>query len=272
MEKQELALVVIGFDGYEDVWDHYFELLERFWPDNPFPVYLVNQEKRPNYKNVTIINCGADAEWSKKAQAAVNQIDANYICLLLEDFFAGEVIHTQEIQDTLEWIIKEQIRYYKLFTFSKITTPLYKGISYLHTIPENMDYGISLQASIWERSFLKETLGEDNYNAWIFEANRLSDSKNATSSEAMQGCVYDSRNILKIQHGIVQSKYLPKTVKYFEKMGYSLDTTKREVMKGKSYRMYQIKKAAGNLPKGLKPIDKKTMKVFGMKFVSDQGK
>ncbi len=270
--KSALALVIIGYDGYEDVWEHYFELLDRFWPDNPYPVYLVNQEKRPSYKNVTVINCGADAEWSRKAQTAVEQIEADYICLLLEDFLAGQRIQTKEVEDTLEWIIKEQIRYYKLFTFSKIRTPHYKGISYLRTIPENMDYGISLQASIWERTFLKETLGTQNYNAWVFEADRLEESQNASSNLAMQGCVYDSRNILQIQHGIVQSKYLPNTVKYFERIGYPLNTKTREIMRGKNYRLYRLKKAAGNLPPSMKPMVKKVMKLFGMKFVSDQGK
>ena len=272
LKDNELAIVIIGFDGYKDVWEHFFTLFHKFWPDNPYPVYLVNEQGELAFDGVTVIHCGADAQWSKKAYTACGQIESKYICLLLEDFFLGKEVSTKLIQETLEYIVKEQIRYYKLTTFSKIKTESYKGNSHLFCIPENLDYGISLQAAIWDREFLKATVGPENYNAWTFEANQLKESKQRNSKELLAGCVFDNRNILNICHAIVQSKYLPAAITYFKKIGYQIDTTVRPQMKGKAYLVYRFKRLGGFVPKSLKNGTKKVMRLFGMKFVSDQHK
>ena len=39
-----VALLIIGYDGYVDVWDSYFELLNKYWPSTIRPkTYLANE-------------------------------------------------------------------------------------------------------------------------------------------------------------------------------------------------------------------------------------
>lgn len=80
-----ISLLIIGYDPYKDVWDHYFELLNKYWPDRP-QTFLASNILMPNYENVTVIPCGEDAEWSKKVYTAIDAIPTDYVVLLLEDF------------------------------------------------------------------------------------------------------------------------------------------------------------------------------------------
>jgi len=153
-----------------------------------------------------------------------------------------------------------------LNTFTPFHTPHYKQYKYLYVIPENMEYGISLLPGIWEKGFLQTKLGTENYNAWKFECNRLSEEK-GKSSRPLEGCVFDSRNILQIQHGVVQGKYLPETIQYFKKQGYSLNQSRRGVMSFKENLLYKVKRL--NWPSPVKNILKGILRLFGMKFVSD---
>lgn len=268
--KQDMTIVFIGFDGYSDMWDDCMNLFHRFWKDCPYKVMFVNNTKDVKYENVEVLHAGDDAEWSRKVQLAVEKADTPYICLLLEDFFVGEPIDTQVIEDTLKLIKEDDIRYFKIVNNNrplKNKDPHYKGIKYLHVVPENDEYGVSLQAAIWKKDYLKEVLGTENYNAWKFEFDRVKEAEGKTS-EPNKGVLVDDRNILKIKHGVMQSKYLPFTVKYFKKKGLDL-TIQREIMSYPQYLRYWIVSAGKEiLPKSWRVGVKHLLEKCGMKFVS----
>lgn len=268
--KQDMTIVFIGFDGYSDMWDDCMNLFHRFWKDCPYKVMFVNNSKEIKFENVQVLHAGDDAEWSRKVQLAVEKADTPYICLLLEDFFVGEPIDTQIIEETLKLIKEDDIRYFKIVNNNR---PLknrdahYKGIKYLHVVPENDEYGVSLQAAIWKKDYLKEVLGTENYNAWKFEFDRVKEAEGKTS-EPNKGVLVDDRNILKIKHGVMQSKYLPFTVKYFKKKGLDL-TIQREIMSYPQYLRYWIVSAGKEiLPKSWRVGVKHLLEKCGMKFVS----
>lgn len=266
MKSNNMAILIIGFDGYNDLWGDFFTLFKKYWADCPYRIYLANNILEYEVPGVTTIHGGKEAEWSRKAQIACEIIEEDYICLLLEDFYLGDIVNSKTIADVLELMEEYNLRYYKLNTFSKINTPSYGKKKYLHIIPENLEYGISLQPGIWNKKFLKEKLGIENYNAWKFEIDRLLEERQGTK-EPLKGCVYDERNILQIQHGVVQGKYLPEVIKYFNKRNYHLNQTQRGVMTFKENFIYKSKRL--NWPVPVKRILKSLLRLFGAKFVTD---
>ena len=268
--NSQMTVVFIGYDGYSDLWDDCFMLYNRFWGDRPYRTLFVNNEKEVAYKNVEVFHAGAGAEWSRKVQLAVQQTTTPYICLLLEDFFVGETINTSLIQKTVDYIQVEKIRYYKLVNMSRAVKnhdPQYKDQKFLHIIPQSDEYGVSLQAAIWEKGFLTDCLGTDNYNAWKFEFDRVKEASGRPDT-ANPGCVFDERNVLNLQHGVVQSKYLPGTIHYFRKRGISLNV-QREVMDYPHYYLLRFEsKAKHMLPRPMRGKVKKILEILGMKFVS----
>lgn len=266
MEK--MAILTVGFDGYSDLWDDFFYLLNKYWKDKSYSTYLVNNTLKKNYEGVKVINCGLKAEWSKKLQKALSEIDEEYVCLLLEDFFIGDFIDSEEIKKILNFIEKEQIIYYKLTNFSEVNTSNYKNINYLHALPKELKYGVSLQAAIWKKDFLNKLIGNQNYNAWKFEADRLDENDNITEDERSR-CIFDNRNILNIQHGVVQGHYLPEVIKYFNNQNYSLNLAKRDILSGRKLIKYRLKKMIYNYtPDKYRKNIKKIGEKLGVEFVS----
>lgn len=264
----DMAIVVVSYDGYSDLWDDYFNLLNKYWADRPYAVYLVNNTKQPNYQNVTVINCGANAQWSTRTRIALEHIKEKYICLLLEDYFTGAKIENETISEVMELIRHDDLRYYKLNNFSEVKTKSYKKLEYLLTIPEDLEYGISLQPAIWTRDYLLDLLGAGDYNAWKFELDRIKESSLGSDVD-MLGCIYDKRNVLQICHGVAKGKYLPPAIKYFEKQNYHLNTSQRDVMTQREYTVFRIKGLGKQfLPKGARKITKKILRNLGMNFTS----
>ena len=268
--NQEMSIVFIGFDGYSDVWDDCMNLFQHFWKNCPYPIFFVNNIKDVVYKNVKVLHAGSDAEWSKKVQLALDEIDTPYVCLLLEDFLIGSNIDSNLVQSTLSFIKENNIRYYKIVNNNrpvKNKDANYKGIKYLHEVPGNDEYGVSLQAAIWKKDYLEELLGTENYNAWTFEFNRVKEAAGKTK-KPLSGIVVDDRNILNIKHGIMQSMYLPFTVKYFKKLGINLNIQRKIMSYPQYFRYWFIATGKELLPKSCRQVIKKILERFGMTFVS----
>lgn len=268
--NNDMTVVFIGFDGYSDLWDDCIGLYKRFWTDCPYRTLFINNEKNVTFEGVEVLHAGADAEWSRKVQLAIQETKTSYICLLIEDFLLGDKVDNKTVLDTVDYIKKERIRYFKLVNMNRAVKnhdPNYKGIGYLHIIPESDEYGVSLQAAIWDKEYLSELLGTDNYNAWTFEFDRVREAKDKPDTPN-PGCVFDDRNILNLQHGVIQSKYLPGTIRYFKKKGIKLNV-QREVMSYAHYFRIRLgSKVKYTLPKPLRGKVKHILEKCGMKFVS----
>lgn len=267
---EKMTIAFIGFDGYSDMWDDCIKLFQRFWRDCPYKVLFINNEKDVSWHGVEVLHAGKDAEWSRKVQLAIDNCNTQYLCLLLEDFLVGSSIDTGVVDRTLKFIRNENIRYFKLVNMSRAVKnrdPIYKGYRFLHIIPKSDEYGVSLQAAIWDKEYLAELLGKDNYNAWVFEFNQVKAAE-GQPDEPNPGCVFDDRNILNLKHGVIQSKYLPGTIRYFRKLGLELNV-EREVMSYTNfYKMRLISKGKYMVPKNARSCVKKLLEKTGMKFVS----
>lgn len=268
--NNKMTVVFIGYDGYSDMWNDCINLFNKFWKDCPYKILFVNNEKQVEWDNVTVLHAGKDAEWSKKVNLALENCDSKYICLLLEDFLVGKSIDINIIENTLNFMDEEDIRYYKLTNMNRVFKnhdPIYKDFKFLHTIPQSDEYGISLQAAIWNKKFLKELLGDENYNAWKFEFARVKESVGKENIPQI-GCVYDERNILNLQHGVIQSKYLPGTINYFKKIGIELNIEREIMSKTQCFKRYCISAGKDLTPRKARKYVKAILEKFGMKFVS----
>ena len=265
--NKKISLLIVAYDPYKDVWDHYFELIEKYWPNRP-KTYLATNELVPDYNNVTVLPAGKNAEWSKKVSDALPQIDTEYVILLLEDFFTTSSVNNSNIDELVEYMDTYQLNYCKLLNQSKIRGKVFAGKKYLRVIDKNADYGISLQPGIWRKDFLSELVGTGNYNAWIFEFRQIQEKK---QNQNRIDCIADRRNVLKITHAVVQSKYLRKAVRVFKKQNYVINTEARPMFSIKENFKYRLKGFVSQFtPKFMKPILKKIGRIMKVDFVSDR--
>lgn len=239
---ERLAIVGIFFDGYYDIWEDFLELKEKFWKDCPYPLYIVNNDKELNYEKkygVTVLHAGADAEFSKRVQTAVQNIEAERYLVLLEDFFFGKPLIGAVLDKYLDIMDEHKLSYISMpvngFLHSA-TGPMFAGLKNMHSIETSREYTVSCQAAIWDREFLKECIGVGNYNAWVFEGIYCK-SKKAHTKEFLDKCKIDDSNYLCLQHGALQSKMLPTTIAYYEELGYKMKN-QRPILDEEAYQKH----------------------------------
>lgn len=267
-----IAIVLTIFDGYSDMWDDCINRINKYWNNHP-PIYVFTNEIVKDWgEGVYCYSVGKDAEWSKKAKMATEIVKEDFIVLLLEDFFIGKKIDIHEVEKLIDFMKKNKIVYAKLCDNNRV---LYKHKrKYNKNYPYEVIYkderdAVCLQTSIWNRKFLGRLVGDENYNAWIFELNQIKKSIDAPH-RINKNMIEDYRNILNIKHGALQGKLLPPTVRYFSKIKDPLFTD-RSVMSTKEYTKYYIKQIGRDItPKIAKNIMKKIGRRMGYSFVSDK--
>lgn len=267
----DISILVVGFDGYADVWNHFFELMNKYWPNRP-KTYLATSEAKPEYEGVEVVTAGPNTEWSLRARAGLEKITTPYVILMLEDFFITDYVDNTLVKECLELVEQDNILFYQILvqlikqTWEKGKP--YKGNKRIHIIPSDKKYGINLQAAIWNTDFLKEKIGNENYNAWIFEMNQLDSEK--YNQEKIEYLI-DDRNILNITHTVVQSKYLRGAVRKIEKQGYHIDLNERPMLSKKDDLKYNLKLFMYSAtPKWLVGPAKSIGRLMKVDFVTDR--
>jgi hypothetical protein len=232
----KLAIVGIFYDGYEDLWYDFLNLIYNNWRDCPYELYIINNETElsneySDYSKVKVIHAGKDAEFSQKVRLACDSIDADYLLLLLEDFFVCKSLNGDVLKKILLFIEKENIDYYTMPMpeFQTIKEhKKYKQEKNIFKISLQKEYIFSCQPSIWKREFLRFCIGEGNYNAWIFEG-IFAKSKSIRNEKFLEKSVVDYTNPLSLHHGALQGKLLKSIRKLFKKMNY-VPITKRKYL------------------------------------------
>ena len=270
--KEKMALLVLSCDNYKYAWDDFFNLRDKFWPDCPYKWFIVTETEQFDRKDVEVINCGRNLNWTGRFKYAVTKVDAEYVAVYLEDFFIEDRIDNEIIEeeirimdahsvsminvgDVFDWIIKQP--YTDKFNENLII------------IPKHLRYGISASLAIWRTSFLIDFLGEKDCNAWDFEMNgcRMADSVNGLPGFLLcdiRQPLHPSRVPV-----IVQGKLYPPCIKHFKQRGYSIDVSKYKVMSFKDKWKYNMKHYFAKAPFGKKTMKWIAKKMLGYNFFSD---
>ena len=74
MERQNIAIVVLSFDGFKDLWQPFFDFFFDCWPDCPYEIYLLNNYKEYNDIRVNNLLVGEDISWSHSLIKGLDKI------------------------------------------------------------------------------------------------------------------------------------------------------------------------------------------------------
>lgn len=243
----KLAIVGIFYDGYIDLWRDFIGLIKKNWSSCPYKIYIIDgeldlMEEDTKGLDITVIHAGKEAEYSRKVQVALENIEEQYLLLLLEDFYFVSEVNNLKVDSILNIIEDNNIDYYTMPMPEFIGTKekeQYKNYSF-RKISVNREYIFSCQPSIWNRELLKLCIGNENYNAWIFEG-IYAKSECVRTEEFLENKVVDYGNPLCLRHGAIQGKMIPTTLKLIEKSGYQM-TTERPALPFSVMVSYSIKK------------------------------
>lgn len=161
-----LSVVVMSCDGYDDLWETFFTLKERYWGNCPYETYLITETKDSKYAK-TIKTQG---EWTARLRQALEKIDTEYVLFMLDDFFIREYVDQERIDKVLN-SFKSDIA---TFNFERaFDTRVQEEAIEGFKLRFNKDsYLNNCQPSIHNRKKFIERLQED-MNAWEWETKTL---------------------------------------------------------------------------------------------------
>lgn len=262
----ELAIVGIFWDGYYDIWEDFLELKERFWKNCPYPLYIVNQTRKLDYAkkyDVTVINAGADAEYSKKVLCAIENIKAKYLLLLLDDFFFTKPLEGAVLDERIQFMKQNHLNYFSMPLpefLDECNGSSFMGLAHIQNIETSKEYTLSCQPALWERNFLATSIGQGNYNAWIFEG-IYAKSKMSHTKQFLDQCKIDVSNVLGLIHGALQGKMIPPTIEKLRQNGYNMKNN-REMLSQSAYAAHERRaKLKAYIPLFLQKMIKRLLKI-----------
>lgn len=230
----KIAIYVSSYDGCSDLWNTFFNLFDTFWPTCDCPIYLVNNEKNFEHKNVNVIHTGTEINWFHRTIESLESLENEYVLFLLEDYFLSKHINNEDIEEIVSFMCEKDVYYYML---SKRADQPKEKIRY--AVDATTRYAISLQPAIWNRKKLLEILYEINgQSPWDFEIYFSEKYKGKTGT--IEGVYYDTRDILGYKNGVLRGKWIPATLKYYKKLGITIDKGTREQLPLKTVLKYNI--------------------------------
>ena len=259
-----LTIVVDSFDGYSDLWPSFFSVFERNWSDCPYQVKLVSNNK--TYNGIDTICTGTETCWSKRTYKAINQIQSEYVLLLLEDYLLGEIVNNAQFSEAIVYMQENNAKYLRL---TNIPNSRFSNGEKFFPLYADEEYAINLQAAIWRTDFLLESLKKYPGNAWEFEIGFLRETVGSTH-EPLKKCFGMSKDPLHIHNGVLKGKWFPKEITYFSKQGIDIQWQKRGKLSFFQSVKYNLsfwlkEKMSYKMRKRVKSILRK----LGVKFVSD---
>jgi len=169
MEKSpyNCAIVVPSCDSYEDAWSPFFTFFFRYWPDCPFPIYLITETKRYPDKRVRMLNLGKDNGWANNMFIALDTIPEKYFIYFLEDVYITKKVDTARIIRLFDLLKKDNVSCLRLFP-APGPDKAYGNDKEIGIIANDAPYRVSTMPSIWDKEAFKRLL-KHGENAWQME-------------------------------------------------------------------------------------------------------
>lgn len=166
--NNKCAVVVMAFDSYNDVWDGFFKCKEKYWKDCEFPTYMITCETTDVPSGVNrVITTSKNVEWTERLHMALEEIQEQYIILLLEDLYIDAIVDNKKILECINIMDNDTIGHLRLNPDIKYQIDYSKNDLYGEYLPGHA-YRISTHPAMWQKSYLQK-LTEKSIDAWSFE-------------------------------------------------------------------------------------------------------
>jgi hypothetical protein len=165
--ESTLSILVASSDGYRDLWEPFFTLFFRYWPDCPYRVYLGANEATYDDPRVTTIRAGSAEDWTQSFKAMLEAVPDAHVLVLLEDYLLNRPVDTRRIGDLDAYLTEHDGACLRVAPIPGAPRPL-PDSDLVGELPVGSPYRLSLQAAIWHRESLLALL-RDGESPWQLE-------------------------------------------------------------------------------------------------------
>lgn len=165
----QVSIVVSSCDRFFDAWRPFAFFFRKFWPDCPFPVYLVANRLRIRSRSITAINTGPDRGWASNMQLALERVQTPYILYLQEDYFLTSPVNAAKLAHDFHYAIEREAAAFCFVDLSLLEPEFAHSARSFDVVPENSKGRTRLQVTLWKRAAFASTLRAGE-TAWDMEA------------------------------------------------------------------------------------------------------
>jgi hypothetical protein len=164
---QDVAILVVSCDAYQDLWRPFFHCFFKYWPDCPFPVFLGANTLTYEEPRISMIRVGPDIDYSSNLMKMLEVIDQDWVILWIEDRFLARPVNTARVSFCIREVQEQQCAYGKLvanYPFARNAN----ASAILGQIPPGEPYRVSITVGLWRKRILKQLLRQGE-SAWDLE-------------------------------------------------------------------------------------------------------
>lgn len=161
----KLGVLVLSCDRYSSLWNLFFTRWERFWPECPYPVYLLSNQIECERSGVITLMTGEDLDWSSNLLSALDQIPQDNLLLMMDDAPLNATVDGLAFERLYKRFQNEGLNYLNLKS-----SPAPNGIGDAEMgelLPGSL-YRTALIPCIWKKGVLRN-LAIQGETAWHFE-------------------------------------------------------------------------------------------------------
>ncbi len=173
LKNKSLCILIISYDGAEELWNPFSITWKRNWPNCPFEINLITQSKEQVEDScfdriITIPSQPTKAIF--RIREALKQIDSEYILVMCDDYFLYQKPQEQVFYEVMDLMEEKELSCVHLYNKSK-----YSGKVEMKEIP-NKNFMVSGGVpSIYKKEFLNmlcEKFIDCSMREWELSASR----------------------------------------------------------------------------------------------------
>jgi len=170
----KVAFLVVSCDKYSDLWDPFFTLLDKYWPDITFKIYLLSNKKNFSWPDVNLLKIGEDISYADNLSKALEKISEEWIFLWLEDLFISKKVDNMRLKKIINDFIKMKGGYLNFAPDMPLSYEIQKGKEIGH-LPKGIRYRSAIGATLYKKNTLNKLLVK-GASAWDLDKSKISDS------------------------------------------------------------------------------------------------
>ncbi len=221
----DTAVLVVSCDAYQDVWHAFFHCYFKYWPDNPYPTYLVSNHTAYADPRVRPILVGEDRDWSSNLLQALERLETPRVMLFLEDFFLTERVDTARVLRLERLLVERQAACLRLFPEPGPDAPL-PGAEQEHvgTIGRDAGWRVSTQTAFWQKDALSRLLVRGE-SAWQFEI--AGSERSRGGGDPFLSVEADQAAVSILFWAIMRGRWTDRGLRHCRREGVAVDLSRR---------------------------------------------
>jgi hypothetical protein len=213
-----VAVVVSSCDSFFDAWRPFVFFFRKYWPDCPFPVFLIVNRLRVRSAIVKPIAVGPDREWASNMITALTYIPQPYILYFQEDYFLNGPVNNERLAEDFAYAFENDAASFCFYARSQVEAGFRPLNDRFGVVPRDSDGRTRLQVTLWKRTVLQATLRPAE-TAWNMEARASERTRDLLALSYLQR---RDRPIPYLMSAIVRGLWMPEAISLCHEAGIEI--------------------------------------------------